>query len=502
MKAHTYSPLLLYACLAFVFVSLCQPFLTAQTNVNVSGLVIQANSNSIIDTTNWENDGWKLLYEPAASTPAEAELKFDPLDFSADNAVTLWLGYTFHSAGSGSVYVSVSTDNINFTTAYVSSAGFPGGTMVPVDLSPWAANQPTVYIRTGWMGAISGEELEVEVFNPEGGGEEDEFDLVFMDTGNGKLPIDQCVNVFTKGLHTNQSEHIHFTFLNTTTKLIEVESFEIRIGNQMIGSASLIQSQWFVRPANGSSAILQNVAYSGSSIAPPVPVNPGDSLRLEIDLDLAFFSSLPESSDLSVRIDYLLDGVPLSLNPTYPVNLKPCKSGDLTLSVDPLPFTGRDGYIRTQGTVGTGGQKVVLKAGTYVRLSPGFHAESNVCEGLHAFTEVCEAEEEAEENEDQDIKSFGRQALSPTREDALWRVGPNPSNEFFDVILDFQADSLVEVILRDLTGRLVQTHQPTKMKEGGQVRFRVLTKDLPSGVYLCQLKVADHILSQKVMVRH
>lgn len=79
------------------------------------------------------------------------------------------------------------------------------------------------------------------------------------------------------------------------------------------------------------------------------------------------------------------------------------------------------------------------------------------------------------------------------------RISPNPATDVLDIRYQISKDAAIQVILLDLTGRLIQ--QNTMNVSAGSQQFHIDLSGLPSGLYSVQLISSDQMYSEKVVVR-
>jgi hypothetical protein len=79
------------------------------------------------------------------------------------------------------------------------------------------------------------------------------------------------------------------------------------------------------------------------------------------------------------------------------------------------------------------------------------------------------------------------------------RLSPNPATDVLDIQYQISKDAVVQVLLLDLTGRVVQ--QNTVNVSAGSQQFRMDLSSLPGGLYVVQLVSSDQVFSEKIVVR-
>lgn len=160
--------------LLFLFAANAQTFFTANFSGGISNWTLQDNSGN--GAGNWQyvhnpvatvyygnlsfksatnSNGFALFKSEMATDdgkPEDADLISPAINCSAYSYIHLELDEWFvqRSASEGSIYVS--TDNVNWTLVY--SINYTEGTAThkQLDLTTWAANQPTVYLKFNFVG--------------------------------------------------------------------------------------------------------------------------------------------------------------------------------------------------------------------------------------------------------------------------------------------------------------------------------------------------------------
>lgn len=78
------------------------------------------------------------------------------------------------------------------------------------------------------------------------------------------------------------------------------------------------------------------------------------------------------------------------------------------------------------------------------------------------------------------------------------RVSPNPATDVLDIWYQVSKDASVQVLLLDLTGRMIR--QNTLQVSAGSQQYRMDLSSLPAGLYSLQLIGSDQVYSEKIMI--
>lgn len=83
----------------------------------------------------------------------------------------------------------------------------------------------------------------------------------------------------------------------------------------------------------------------------------------------------------------------------------------------------------------------------------------------------------------------------------LFAPHPNPSDGNFSLSFHLESDMEIEISLRDLQGRMIQSLKPKMSYENGFHEVEISTMNLNSGVYLVELRSSFDQIQQKIVIR-
>lgn len=172
---------------------------------------------------------------------------------------------------------------------------------------------------------------------------------------------------------------------------------------------------------------------------------------------------------------------------------------------NPPPATGTipDGTYQTSAAMTTAGQvnapdNVVLKSGTSISLTNGFHAKPNAT--FRALIEACaEAATEGPIVAEERMASPAAEFQSITKKDQL-TVYPNPFNTQTTIAYKLNAPQTVSVEVYNMNGQRIAQLVPGAFQEAGEYQVPFYAMEHPPGVYLVFLKTAENMISKRMLL--
>lgn len=141
-------------------------------------------------------------------------------------------------------------------------------------------------------------------------------------------------------------------------------------------------------------------------------------------------------------------------------------------------------------------QEVYLKAEEYIQLKPGVHFEDGVISRL--YIEPCMGPTDEEEFEtltatnttDSSIATSTNVTIDKQHNEAIvLECIPNPFQDHSRIKYEIPKQAKVDLILYDMLGRSIKRLIPNQIQEQGNYEVYLYSDDLPSGIYLLNLKV-------------
>lgn len=175
----------------------------------------------------------------------------------------------------------------------------------------------------------------------------------------------------------------------------------------------------------------------------------------------------------------------LSKNPCGRVDA-PCQPIWVLPTPPAFPKIEASNYISASCYLAPGSDHT-FDAANYIHLTPGFRAAKN--SEFHAYIDGC--------------GNLRQGTVAPQLEIATeFSVYPNPSSNKTTFAISLGQESSLSLRIMDMNGRIVANPISNKLSPAGEEKLTFPVKDLPNGVYICELRTGDQILTKKLVVQH
>ncbi len=144
------------------------------------------------------------------------------------------------------------------------------------------------------------------------------------------------------------------------------------------------------------------------------------------------------------------------------------------------------------------GANITLESGKEINLFPDFIAKSGST--FVAMIDECELSnydpDDTKSSESEEV------LLSPSIAESLIRIYPNPANQVTNIEFDWNEDTPVDLLVTDVTGRIMLTLLNHETITGLHFKKEINTGHFSNGIYMCLLKSEGRSSVQKFVIQH
>lgn len=156
------------------------------------------------------------------------------------------------------------------------------------------------------------------------------------------------------------------------------------------------------------------------------------------------------------------------------------------------------GYIGDCTTTINSPAIVTFESGFYVQLNPGFEAKSGCT--FVAIIDECEVSD----YDSGDLKTMPiSQSQSGNASSVSGiKIYPSPADANITVELNLAEASVTDIVVYDLSGRMMAEWMVNEMQEAGDQKLQYSTAELTNGVYICIMHLNNEVRMEKFIVQH